>query len=100
MKIIDDKGITHEVPSYLIPKVKKIISSMPIYHVGQRFRVPQLEPTDTYMLCQVRPNEVTLIHLGSANRWREPINVKAPNAITKEEFEKIAGTEYKFELVE
>ena len=76
------------------------MESIKTYHIGQRFRVLQLSSSDTYMLCQVGPRKVCLINLRSGNRRREAVLVKDIEAITKEEFEKIAGIAPEFELVE
>ena len=51
-----------------------------------------------YILSQVDFNKVCLIGIKNGNRWQEPITIRNPHDITKEEFDRISlGFHSRFE---
>lgn len=67
------------------------------YKLGQRFRCGD----DLYILSRLDIDQVILINLEDGNAWRYGGGaVEDDKKITEEEFSKLTGSEYKFELVE
>ena len=67
------------------------------YQVGQRFK----HGGDLYILGRSGYNQVILINLDDGNAWSfRGGKVEDIEKITEEEFSKITGSTYKFELVE
>lgn len=64
------------------------------FQKGDRFSGIGLSPAEVYLLAQVDSTRVCLISLSDGNRWRDPVSVVSPRAITKSEMRKIVDNKY------
>lgn len=92
-----------EIPSGMIvnPDVTLFIQDPEnSYHAGQRFsRTATSNNCYEYILARVSLFECVLINLEDGNRWSQPVNVKDPAHISREEFNRLCGKMHAFILI-